>query len=330
MASKTTKFSVGIFVIVGLFLGVAFILYFGFSDLLKEGTLYAAYFDESVQGLDKDSAVKYRGVTVGRVESINVAPDDTLIEVILNTEENIKLEENIVAQLKPVGITGIMFVELDRIQDDEQMISPTLSFKPRYPVLKTKPSELKKTFDTLENILNQINSLDIKGISDRSILTLDNLNKTISDLQMDEISSNIQATFNRFHQIIDPAQWEALMKTTQSAGKSLDALILNMNRTVMTADGAIGRVDGIIRQNEADLTRAIQNFTASMEKANLFMSQGTNMMNQTGQTVEGIQRQIMTTLQNLEQASRNLNRTMEQLADQPSALIFSNPAPERD
>jgi hypothetical protein len=69
------------------------------------------YFDESVQGLDKDSPVKYRGVSIGRVENINVAPDAALIQVVLKIESGLESGiDDIVARLKSVGITGIMFV----------------------------------------------------------------------------------------------------------------------------------------------------------------------------------------------------------------------------
>jgi phospholipid/cholesterol/gamma-HCH transport system substrate-binding protein len=321
MASKSAKFSVGLFVIAGLIICVSVILYFGLSDVLNKGKIFAAYFDESVQGLDKDSSVKYRGVAVGRVDAIRVAPDNNLIEVLFKTNKDLELNQKIVAQLKPVGITGIMFVELDTMGPEDLKVSPKLSFKPHYPVIPTKPSDLKRTFDTLNNILVQLNSLDVKGISDRAKSTLDSLNATIADLQMKEISENIQNTFKKLEQILSPDQWQALMNTTQASGKSLEQLIGNMNRTV-------GRLDKIAMENEDELSKALKNFTTSMENASRFLSHGADLMEDTDETVQKVRRQVTATLQQLEQASRNLNRTMEQVADQPSVLIFSKPLPE--
>ena len=51
-----------------------------------KGSLYSVYFDESVQGLQVDSAIKYRGVEIGKVQSIEVAPDNRLIEVIMKID----------------------------------------------------------------------------------------------------------------------------------------------------------------------------------------------------------------------------------------------------
>jgi phospholipid/cholesterol/gamma-HCH transport system substrate-binding protein len=115
MASPKTKLAVGLFVACGLACAVLAVIWLGMSRFLEKGQFYVTYFDESIQGLVVDSPVKYRGVFIGRVESISVAPDSELIKVILKIESGQTLDSNIVAQLKSVGITGSMFVELDRL-----------------------------------------------------------------------------------------------------------------------------------------------------------------------------------------------------------------------
>jgi len=131
VANIKTKLMVGIFVIMGFTIATAAIIWLGMSSYFDKGLRYVAYFDESVQGLDKDSPVKYRGVPIGRVESIKVAPDATLIEVVMKIEEGLKPEEHrgdVVAQLKSIGITGIMFVESKSYCRELMMLS--VSSKP--------------------------------------------------------------------------------------------------------------------------------------------------------------------------------------------------------
>jgi phospholipid/cholesterol/gamma-HCH transport system substrate-binding protein len=117
MATLRTKFSVGLFLIVGVAIIIVGVVWFGMTGYLQKGRLWVAYFDESVQGLDRDSAVKYRGVNVGRVYSIGIAPDENLIEVLMQIDVDVEIESQIAAQLKTVGITGLVFIELDRIHD---------------------------------------------------------------------------------------------------------------------------------------------------------------------------------------------------------------------
>ena len=144
MSTKSSKFLIGLFVIVGLLILAATIIWVGASRVLMKGSLYAAYFDESVQGLQVDSAIKYRGVEIGKVQSIDVAPDYRLVEVIMKIDLEGDLQHHTIASLKTAGITGIVFIELDRIQDDELSNSPKLTFKSDYPVIPSRRSEISR------------------------------------------------------------------------------------------------------------------------------------------------------------------------------------------
>ena len=182
MASIKTKFTVGLFLIVGFAMAFVAIMWIGMSDYFEKGSLYAAYFDESVQGLEKDSAVKYRGVSIGRVEHVGVAEDATLIQVVMKIEKDLgpeALQQEIVAQLKSIGITGIMFIELDRKTENDPDLSPKLPFSSKYPVIATKPSGIAKLLKGLEDFVSQVNAMDVEGISNRLKSSLDTINQTI-------------------------------------------------------------------------------------------------------------------------------------------------------
>ena len=189
MATIKTKLMVGIFVLLGFALATGSIIWLGMSNYFEKGLYYVAYFDESVQGLDKDSPVKYRGVPIGRVESIKVTPDATLIEVLMKIEEGLNPEEhrNAVAQLKSVGITGIMFVEIERKKPNEPDHTPALIFTPKHPVVATKPSEIKKMIEGIDDAINQIRALDLIDISKKLKSTLDAINQGVDDLELKKI-----------------------------------------------------------------------------------------------------------------------------------------------
>ena len=74
---------IGLFVTIGVLIGLIAVVWLGASKYFEKGGTYVTYFNESVQGLQKDSTVKYRGVDVGRVEKIRVAADNNLIEVVI-------------------------------------------------------------------------------------------------------------------------------------------------------------------------------------------------------------------------------------------------------
>lgn len=171
MAKKTANFMLGLFVILGFFLGVAAIIYVGATSYFQKGQTYVTYFDESVQGLQNDSSVKYLGVDVGRVENIKVAPDNKLIGVIIKVNLRGDLAVDTVAQLKMAGITGVMFIELDRRKPGEEDLSPKINFPSEYPVIPSRPSEVQRILTKIDVVMAKLQQIDTRGISDQLILT---------------------------------------------------------------------------------------------------------------------------------------------------------------
>src|SRR5581483_1804838 len=66
--NRLSYFKVGVFVIVAVVIGVAGVLVLGLGAVFQKKSLVETYIDESVQGLDVGSPVKFRGVPVGSVE----------------------------------------------------------------------------------------------------------------------------------------------------------------------------------------------------------------------------------------------------------------------
>ena len=113
MSKKKPLFTVGLFVVIGFMIGAGAIIWIGASKYFKKGDTFLTYFDESVQGLQIDSRVKYQGVDVGWVTKIDLAPDNRLVEVTMKININPDMANNIVAKLEMAGITGLVFVGLE-------------------------------------------------------------------------------------------------------------------------------------------------------------------------------------------------------------------------
>lgn len=310
MASVKTKFNVGVFVSIGFCIAIAAIGWLGMSDRFEQGQYYTAYYDESVQGLDKDSPVKYRGVSIGRVEQIEVAPDGTLIEVILKIETDLQLGDDVVAQLKTVGITGLMFIELDRGSSGFTDQPPMLTFQPPYPAIATRPSEIRRFMEGIDDALTQINSLDMEGISNRVKVTLDAVNRTAEGLDLNRMSTELSQAMQRWNQTLS----------------RLDSVLIAFQNQ---AEAAGTRVDRFVTDNETRLTEVLTDFKSALASANGLMSEGVYLLRNEDHRLAGLHRHLLVSLKNIEKASANLDRSLELIADQPSRLIFSEPPPAR-
>src|SRR5690349_13355706 len=88
MTQPANHWKLGLFIVSGLFLVLSAVLYFGSRALTKETVTCHSYFDEAVTGLEVGSPTKFRGVTIGHVSQIQVAPDLRHVEIDYEIERN--------------------------------------------------------------------------------------------------------------------------------------------------------------------------------------------------------------------------------------------------
>ncbi len=181
MSRKISSFRVGLFFIVTFSLFVVFVLWIGFSHLLEKKKLYVSYFAESVKGLQKDAVVNYRGVPIGRVERIAIAPDGRLVEVVLAISEDFIVDDSLVVRLKEQGITGLRYLEVDSLPPGAEDLSPKINFTPPYPLIRSYPSEMQAVKEALERLYYKVISVDFQTIADEWIRTAKKLQEVISD-----------------------------------------------------------------------------------------------------------------------------------------------------
>ncbi|MEJ2158367.1 MAG: MlaD family protein [Desulfobacteraceae bacterium] len=331
MATLKTKFSVGLFLIIGIAVIIVGVIWLGMSNYLEKGRLFVAYFDESVQGLDVDSPVKYRGVHIGRVHTIGVAPDGKLIEVVLKIESDITSDgatENLVAQLKSVGITGLMFMELEQKKDDAQSYPP-LSFTPQYPVIATRPSEISKFFQGIEDIFSMFRALDADTISDELTMVLKKLNKTIDDARLAELVEEVRTTVKAFQNIVKTEKMDRLLTSLEKTSGNFNQMAENADGGITEIRKTVNRLSKVIDNSGGDM----EGITADLKEAAMeikrAMETATALLENTDRQVDTIERQVLVTLNRIDRATDTLNRFLDQLANQPSQVIFSAPAVEK-
>lgn len=345
--AKTSNFMLGLFVTIGILLGAGAILWWGASKYFQKGTTYVTFFDESVQGLQVDSSVKYRGVDVGRVEQIRVAPDNRLIAVIMKIELAGEIEKNTVAQLKAAGITGIVFVELDSKNAQEPDLSPKLTFPPAYPVIPSRPSQMTQILTSIDAMVEKIKNIDFQGISD----------KVEKDLRT--LSAQIQQTAKAMEAFVNGPTTQNIMKNVESATKRADQNLAqmekiltegNLERILARAESAtarmdhsMARVDKILAEGNVEMVldeirgvlRESQRVMGGVreEIRNMHLGDTTQQFQHLAEGMDnrtrGITQEIRILSENLRLASERIDNILETVQARPSEFIFSTPPPLR-
>jgi len=157
METKVNLAVVGAFVLV---LGIALIggvLWLGSGKSFRVAyDTYLVFMSESVSGLSPDAPVRYRGVQVGRVRKIALAPNDAeKVQLTLDIERGTPIKQDTFAVLQSQGLTGIAHVELSGGSRD----SPRLSAPPNeeYPVIASGPSLMLRLDTQVSALLTNLN-----------------------------------------------------------------------------------------------------------------------------------------------------------------------------
>jgi phospholipid/cholesterol/gamma-HCH transport system substrate-binding protein len=303
MARRASTFMIGLFVTIGVIIGVSIIVWIGASQYFEKGTMYVTYFDESVQGLQRDSSVKYRGVEVGRIVKISVAPDNKLIEVVMKINLKDDLARNTVTQLKAVGITGIVFVELDQQHPDAMKLSPQISFAAEYPIIPSRPSETKQILSGIYEVIDKINNVDFHGISDK-----------------------IKTTAQSADDLFAGAQTKRIVSNLESSTTALDKSMKRLERII--ADGNLGGAIAEARQSLTEarsLLSALNNEVKDMRLKDT-AAKANQVIDALGRTARTSAVDIQTSTESLRRASESLERLLERIEANPSDLFFSRPA----
>jgi phospholipid/cholesterol/gamma-HCH transport system substrate-binding protein len=295
MAGKTSKFMVGLFVTLGVILTVAAIIWVGATKYFEKGDRYITYFDESVQGLQKDSIVKYRGVEVGRVEQIRVAPDSKLIGVVMKVGLRENLPQTTIAQLRVAGITGMVFVELDRQKKGEAEQSPRLTFPSEYPVIPSRPSEIAKIMGGIGTVVEKISQVDTRGIFD----------------QVKSTAAQIEVFFR---------------------GKDMEAIIANVKDLTANLKNSTGRIDKMLAAGRMD--EVVVEARDALKEARALLAvvqeeiKGLKLREALGKT-QAIAREVKATSENLRETTETLDGFVGRINDRPSDLLFGQPPKKR-
>ncbi|WP_448383115.1 outer membrane lipid asymmetry maintenance protein MlaD [Desulfosoma sp.] len=143
----TVETGVGLFMLIGLVCVAYLSLNLGDVRLLggNEYTVYAKF--SNVSGLKKKAAVTMAGVAIGRVEDIRL--QDGAAVVAMRIAKNVKLEEDVIASIKTMGIIGDKYIAVSA-GASEQWIPPDGWIRETQPPLDVEELVGKFVFGTMD------------------------------------------------------------------------------------------------------------------------------------------------------------------------------------
>lgn len=205
MNNKVNYTLVGFLVLIGIILMLGFTYWLLQPSKEQEVQRYNIHFDESVLGLNIDSPVKYRGISVGKVTSLRINPSNLeQVEVLITILKTTPIKEDTVAKLTAQGITGLSYINLSMGSQLAKVLQSKENEK--YPVIKTVPSffenfesslgnvstKLATTLTQTEKLLNDDNQKQIALLLESTAEFMGRLNRTLDDDTIDNFKASAE------------------------------------------------------------------------------------------------------------------------------------------
>jgi paraquat-inducible protein B len=274
MAKKMNPLMVGIFVIGALIIFVFSIAILFHGNFFKKTSSFVLFFNGSMNGLDIGSAVKFKGVRVGMVKSIDIAYDAET-EVVLTpltieinagvfspsaqllsrTEQEKFYKQQIMnglaAKLSMESfVTGKLFVELD--------------YQPLYKMrfygknktnlsqIPTIVSEIEKFISGADGILKKLGEFDFKTISQRLSSILTNFDEQLKETNFRELVRNVSNA--------------GISVQTFFNSNTINTLLINASTAMVNLQVFLGKLSGTVEYLGSDVTATTNNIRQTANK----------------------------------------------------------------
>ncbi len=352
MENKSHALAAGVFVLFVTALVIALATWLARDTTIRD--VYELSSRESITGLSPQSAVRYRGIPVGKVDAIEFdkqTKGNVLIRIAI--DGNAPLTKSTFATLGFQGVTGLAYVQLDDLGESNEPLQ-TSRFNPtRIPL---QPSLFSSLSDQGVKLLLQVEETS-KHVN--QLLSPDNQKLLMGALQAaGQSATQIGAMSARIQAIADAqlgpqrTNIPALVKDTGDTMRALQVTAGELNKTAQetaltakeasrTAQETTRAVQAVSQAATTAASAATQAATAAaasvsalgskvMDKGGVLdqVSQSSAALTQSAQTLSAnTLPRAARAVDDAAKAARNVDRVVNALGDNPQSLIYGNASP---
>ena len=345
MSQKANYFKLGLFVIGAIAAGIVVLLIIGSGRWLQKRITIETYFNESVQGLDIGSKLKYRGVAIGEVTRIGFSYNNyqldrpmaeraryVMVEAQLQPKAiggrvgagdlttpeaaGQEVERGLRVRLAPLGITGTSYLEVDYIDPPPPML--VIDWTPSNIYIPSTRSTVTALVNAASEIMEHLRKLDLDT-------TLANFNKLlvtgnarIEAIDTRTIAQRAERVLAKIETTLDNVDTKklsndaiALLAEARESNAELKKVLANpsFQKLPDEAAAAVARVRALI--DDPNLPRTVQNLSRTLGRLNRILGGG--------------EADLATTIENLRQITDNLRDLTEDAKRYPANVLFGGP-----
>jgi phospholipid/cholesterol/gamma-HCH transport system substrate-binding protein len=315
MESKTEQTLVGLFVLICavVLIGTIFAISGTFG---RDTKTYHAYFPFA-GWIEPGMSVRYSGgPKVGRVETVRIDPQNvSRLEITFTVQSDLPVKTDSLVKIMSTTPLG----------DNHLEIFPGTPQAANAPNGALLPSQ---TYIDLNSLLAQLNDLAPRAqqllvtLSDR-VGELKETVARVNDLLSVSNRANLAATLANTRGLLEEnrPQIRATLQNLNGGSQKLEPLLEDLRRTSAQTNKTLDNVDALIGENRPDVRQAIAALRRSLTTV-------TDVTGRLDQTLDVNSENIDELLDNLRQATENLNEFTATIKNRPASLIRSTSPPE--
>ena len=348
MSAQANYFKIGLFVIGATICLVFLLVMLGAGKLFQSKIVMETYFNESVQGLELGSKVKYRGVIVGEVRSIGftytryqldlpmserlryVMVEATILPRLLGGRTGAgdltrsdtaaaEIEKGLRVRLAPQGITGTSYLEIDYVDPKTNPVLP-ISWEPANLYIPSARSTVTQFVAAASDIVEHLRNIDLDATIANLNKLLVNSNARIEAVDTAQLSQRSARVLSKLETKLDQlpmdklgADGTALLAELRESNQRLAAILDNPALKTLP-----GNTDATVLQakkliEDPNLASSIAHMQRTLARLDRIIGGGES--------------DLSATLENMRQISENLRDLTESAKRYPSGVILGGPPP---
>lgn len=292
--------------IIGLFVSVAILAFAGMGLWLAGGAggeaaaRYTILFDEDVSGLTDGGPVRYLGVNVGQIVSMQLLANDGIrVQVDIEVKGATPVNTGTYASLAYQGITGVALINLASETGDHKPLTLSAGFE--YPLIPLKNTGLYAVF------------ADAPEISKSLSRTLNHINELLNQENRDALSGSLK-------------NMESLTSALAARQNDIAALPVKLNKVLAEMQSTLKQLRTLLTELQPGLPPIIDNIHNTSENLARLTARMDGWLDNSEQDLELFAReglgQVPAMISDTRNAVRELEKLLRELRDNPSSLLY--------
>lgn len=274
MSAHTNYFKLGLFVIGAVLLLVCMLIFLGLGSLRKDKVMLETYFNESVQGIDVGSPLKFKGVKIGSIERIRFVFNKyhdikevpfryVLVEMALDPDAPLdsggaslrealarEVENGLRIRIAPQGLTGTAYLEMDYVNPYANKPLP-IGWAPEYPYVPSSPStiaRLEETFETFSKLLRKIDDAGVDQAVGNINALLVVLREAVKNANVPGLAGNVNSLIQDLRGTNQQLAELIESKQARESLTNLGQLLANLNVSTQNLPQAVADLRKFLRE----------------------------------------------------------------------------------